>query len=128
MVKVPVPNSELLDQWMDINDEAMVNDILLERTKHSLLASTNSPFAIGPLAALVGEDAETDAAHEIINSTFDMSIIDEMDIPDKAETVAFLSSLMRPPSKNGETMIDCESSISTEDYMQILSKTPDKTA
>ena len=100
---------------MDITDEGMVNDILLQRTKHSLLASANSPFAIGPLADLVGEDAENEAADKIIEGTFDMSIIDGMNIPDKAETVAFLSSLIRPPSMNGEITIDCESSISSED-------------
>jgi len=57
-----------------------------------------------------------------------MSIIEGMNIPDKAETVAFLSALIRPPSKNGETMIDCESAISPEENMLIFSKTPDKTA
>jgi len=128
MVKVPVPNSEIPDQWMDITEEGMVNDILLQRTKHSLLASANSPFALGPLADLVGEDAEKEAADSIIEGTFDMRIIEGMNIPDKAETVAFLSALLRPSSKNGEPMIDCESDISTADYMLIFSKTPDKTA
>jgi len=127
MVKVPVPNSEIPDQWMDITDEGMVNDILLQRTKDSLLASANSPVALGLLADLVGEDAEKEAADEIIEGIFDMSIIERMHIPDKAETVAFLSALIRPPSKNGETMIDCESAISSDDYMLIFSKTPDKT-
>ena len=79
MVKVPEPNWELIDAWMEINDEHTVNSILLQRTKHSLLASANSPFAQGPLAALIGEDAETDEAKAISNGTFDMSILESME-------------------------------------------------
>ena len=39
IVKVPVPNSEIPDQWMDITDEGMVNDILLQRNQTFLIES-----------------------------------------------------------------------------------------
>jgi len=128
MVKVPQPHSENIDAWMEIHDEQMVNDILLQHTKHSLIASAHSPFPQGPLADLVGEDAETDEADEIIDGTFDMSKIEAMNIPDKVESVAFLEALQRPSSHDGTPMPDCDCSISATDYMHIFSKTPEKTS
>jgi len=120
------PHSENIDLWIEIHEEQMVNDILLQFTKHSLLASAHSPFAHGPLADLVGEDTETDEADEIINGTFDMIKIEAMDIPDKEESVAFLEALQRPTSHDGAPMPDCDCSISATDYMHIFSKTPEK--
>jgi len=76
----------------------------------------------------VWEDAETDEANEIINGRFDMSNIEAMDIPDKAESVAFLEALQRPTSHDGTPMPDCDCSISATDYMHIFSKTPEKTS
>ena len=115
------------DKWKRVQEPRDIFKHILERNKHQLLKSTETPFASGPLSKKIGRDGGGDFTEDILNGTVDTSFI--QDIDPSEEMSHFIQALQRPLNKDtGHQIPELKYTMDTETYNAIFSKANEATS
>ena len=100
---MPTPHSKDIEAHIRVKDEESIEKILLRRNKSKLCEAIVSPFCKGPLANTINENGKCLVSKSIVEGTYDISVIDEMELDNKTELKMLMQELVRKRDKNGQT-------------------------
>ena len=119
----PKPHSEDTNALMEITEPNHIQQVILQRNASKLGAAHGSHFTVPPLSTMFGHHGETTAADDLVNGTFDTSVVDSWsDITHRRELKLFLHHLQRPRAANGTTIDDMRWEYGPEDFRDTFSK------
>ena len=119
---VPAPHSTDTTAFTKVTDDKSIESILLRRNKTKLSEAVISPFCRGPLADLINENGRCEVSTSIVDGSFNVNLIDDMQIEHKREIKLFLAELARKREDNGDLVDDVETNISTKDFQDMFKK------
>jgi hypothetical protein len=125
---IPTPHSKEREAHMTISDEETIETILLRRNKRKLCEATISPFCKGPLADTINENGKCEVSRRIVNGTYDISLIDAMDVKNKKEIKMIMQELVRKRDKDGKPVKDVDVSITKDDYQNMFKRKRETTS
>ena len=125
---VPVPHTEDTEAHTRVTDEKTIEEILLRRNKTKLSEAVISPFCKGPLADMLNENGKCPVSKSIIEGSFDVNSINNMNIRNKRELKMMLKELVRKKDKNGNMVQDVDTTISTQNYQDMFRKKNEMTS
>jgi exonuclease III len=125
---VPVPHTKDPAAHMLIHDEKVIERILLRRNKTKLSEATISPFCKGPLADLIDENGKCTTSTSIIDGTFNIERIDNLDIKNKKEVKMLMKELRRKRGQDGKMEEDVNTTIDGKDFQKMFNKKNEMTS
>ena len=119
---VPEPHTRDIEAYTKVTDDKTIEKILLRRNKTKLSEAVISPFCKGPLADMINENGKCAVSTSIIEGTFDINIIDNMNLEHKKEVKLLLQELVRKRDENGNMEDNVDTTISTKDFQDMFRK------